>query len=48
MNPNHRKGPDPLLYVAGALLAIPFAYLIYLIVTVIFFGGSSACPQNLC
>ena len=48
MNPNHRKNPDPLLYVAGALMALPFLYLIYLIVSVIFLGESSACPQNLC
>jgi hypothetical protein len=48
VNPSHKKHPDPLLYVAGALLALPFAYLIYLIVSVVLLGESSACPQNLC
>lgn len=32
----------------AVLAAIPFGYLIYLFVTVVFLGGGSSCPQNWC
>jgi hypothetical protein len=35
-------------YIAGALMCIPAAYLLFLFFSVILFGAGSSCPQNLC
>lgn len=37
-----------LVLIGTTLAAVGFFYLIALFVSVIFLGGSSACPQNLC
>lgn len=49
--PMQRK-PDYLQWAIGLVFAIPVAlvlgYLVYLFISVVFLGGSSACPQNSC
>jgi hypothetical protein len=35
-------------WVVGILIGLPLLYVLYLFVSVVFLGGSSACPQNLC
>ena len=43
---------DPLAWVFGIVIGVPIAvvvlWLVYLFISVVFLGGSSACPQNLC
>jgi hypothetical protein len=35
-------------WIIGAILMVPIAYVLYLFISVVFLGGGSACPQNLC
>ena len=50
-SPMQRK-PDWLLWLIvvtfGTPAVLTLAYLVYLFVSVVFLGGSSACPQNSC
>jgi hypothetical protein len=49
---NRRRSSDPLLTVIGlvgyGIAAVAFGYMMYLFISVVFLGGSSSCPQNLC